>query len=121
MTTKDIHMQANAVSDSDMVPSSLVPDEDFTTDDKTELVHMFHAKEDMSVSSGVWLCAPCRQEFDAFPVNEMMHLLEGELTITASDGSTQSYAASDTLFVPQGAQITWEISRTLRKYFMASV
>ena len=103
----------------DMVPSSFTSPEDFTTDDKTELNHFYYASEDESILTGVWECAPCKEIHDPYAVNEMMTILSGSVTLTSlDDGSSETFNAGDTFFVAKGTRCTWEITETLRKFYM---
>ncbi|CUK03256.1 Ethanolamine utilization protein [Ruegeria denitrificans] len=100
------------------VPSSLVAESDFTTEDKTETISSFFESQDGKISTGVWECAPCREIIEAYPVDEMMTVIAGSVTLTASDGSAQTFGAGDTFFIPKGTPCTWEITQTLRKFYM---
>lgn len=104
----------------EMQPSTLVAKNDFTTSDQTEEIHVFHEDSEAKVTVGVWRCAPCRETFEAYPVDEMMQILEGELVLTSPDGAVQVYGPGDTFFMAKGTPVVWEIRKTLRKYFMIS-
>lgn len=101
-----------------MTPSDMFPPEAFTTADRTELDFTVYASGDEKITSGVWECAPCREEMASFPVNEMMTIISGSVTLTHPDGRTETFGKGDTLFVPKGAALIWEITETLRKFYM---
>ena len=101
-----------------MEPSHLTAPEDFTTDDKTELIHTYYTTDDGSTFSGVWECAPSRSEIDAYPVHEMMTVISGSVTITNDGQSPQTFNAGDTFMIPKGTKCVWEITEKLKKYFM---
>ena len=103
-----------------MQPSDLVDQGAFTTADKREVNHTFFQTEDGSTLSGVWECAPCREKIDAYPVHEMMTVLSGSVTLTNADGSSDTFTVGDTFFIAKGTQCVWEITETLRKYYMIS-
>jgi uncharacterized cupin superfamily protein len=105
---------------SGMFPSELIATEAFTTDDTAESVYPFYHSEDGAIASGVWECAPCRQEVPAYPVNEMMTIISGSVTLTDGDGRSRTYGRGDSLFVPKGASFTWHITEKLKKYFMTA-
>ncbi len=99
-------------------PSSDVPLETFTTDDKTERDRSYFANEDGSVTSGVWECAPATMTFDSYPVHELMTVLSGSVTVTNHDDeSSDTFSAGDTFFVEKGSSFRFEITETLRKYY----
>ena len=102
----------------DMQPSDMTAPEAFTTKDTTELNHTVFATKDDSILAGVWECAPCREEIESYPVHEMMTVISGSLTLTHSDGRSETFTAGDTFFIAKGTQCVWEITQTLRKYYM---
>ncbi len=99
-------------------PSEMTDPGAFTTDDKTELNDTFFATDDESILTGVWECAPCREEFDAYPVHEMMSVISGSLTLTDAEGRAETFTPGDMFFIPKGTPCTWEITETLRKFYM---
>ena len=101
-----------------MQPSDLVDASAFTTDDHSELNHTMFQTPDESVLTGVWECAPCREEIDSYPVHEMMTVISGSVTITNADGQSDTFTAGDSFFIAKGAKCTWEITETLRKFYM---
>lgn len=101
-----------------MQPSDLTPPEAFTGGDRTELNHSFYVAEDESILSGVWECAPCKEVIDAYPVHEMMTVISGSVTLTNAEGESETFTAGDSFFIPKGAKCTWEITETLRKFYM---
>ena len=101
-----------------MVPSTMTPKEAFTGADKTELNHTFYQTEDESVLCGVWECAPCREAIESYPVHEMMSVLSGSVTITVDSEASQTFVAGDVFFLAKGTKCVWEITDTLRKYYM---
>lgn len=103
-----------------MTPSDMTPAAAFTTADQTELNHCFYETEDESILAGIWECAPCREEIEAYPVNEMMTVLAGAVSVTNEDGVKETFTTGDSFFIPKGAKVIWEITETLRKhYFIA--
>jgi len=101
-----------------MQPSTFTPVDAFTTGDKTEVNHSYYAAKDDSVLAGVWECAPCREEFDAYPVHEMMTILAGSVSVTMAGKEAQTFTKGDTFFIEKGTPCVWEITETLRKYYM---
>ncbi|MGB0847477.1 MAG: cupin domain-containing protein [Thiolinea sp.] len=104
----------------DMQPSNLTPTEAFTSADKTELNRTFFAGSDDNPLVGVWECAPCKEVFDSYPVHEFISIISGSLTLTHADGRIEIFTEGDVFFIPKGTALTWEITETLRKYYMIS-
>ena len=105
---------------SGMEPSNLTGPDSFTGADRGETIHEFFGVADGSVSVGVWLCAPSREEIESYPVHEMMTVLEGAVTLTDADGKAHSFTAGDSFFVAKGTKCTWHITETLRKFYMSA-
>lgn len=101
-----------------MQPSDMTAPGDFTTGDKTELNFTAFATDDEKILSGVWECAPSREEIDAYPVHEMMTVISGSVTLTHSGGRVETFTAGDTFFIAKGSKLIWEITETLRKFYM---
>ena len=118
MTVKSYRLLADGHPVKGMSPSDMTPTDCFTSEDRTELNHTFFQTEDESILTGVWECAPCLEEIEAYPVHEMMTIISGKLEVTNSDGSAETYTAGDTFYVAKGAKITWHIKKTLRKFYM---
>lgn len=52
-----------------------------------------------------------------FVRNELMHLLEGSVTITSGDGVARTFSAGDTFLVPQGMTYQWDSEGYVKKIF----
>ena len=118
MTNKAMRLLPGGDPSAGMQPSNLVEAGAFTTGDTTEINHTFFATPDESVLAGVWECAPCREEIDSYPVHEMMTVISGSVTVTNADGNADTYTSGDVFFIPKGTKCVWEITETLRKYYM---
>ena len=101
-----------------MQPSDMTPPEAFTTDDKSELDHKFYQTDDESILTGVWECAPCKEEIESYPVHEMMTVISGSVTLTDADGQAETFTSGDTFFIAKGTKCTWHITEKLRKFYM---
>ena len=113
-------MSADSEAIQKMVPSDMTPAEAFTTSDHTERNHCFYQTDDESLLAGIWECAPCREVFESYPVNEMMTVLAGSVSITNEAGEVETFTTGSSFFIPKGAKVIWEITETLRKhYFIA--
>lgn len=115
---KALRLLANGDPATGMQPSNLTAPAAFTSDDHRETNHVFFAAADESVLSGVWECAPCKEEIDSYPVHEMMTVISGSVTLTDADGQSETFTAGDVFFIPKGTRCTWHITETLRKFYM---
>ena len=58
MTTKPVRLNAGGDRVTGIVPSNMVDPDDFTTDDRTELISHHYMTDDQSIMTGVWECSP---------------------------------------------------------------
>lgn len=100
-------------------PSKLIPKACFTTDETDETTISFYEAEG-SASAGIWECAPCKLDIPAYPVNEMMTIISGSLTITNADGVVETFGPGEVVFAAKDSKLTWHITERLRKYYMTS-
>ncbi|MEM9621022.1 MAG: cupin domain-containing protein [Pseudomonadota bacterium] len=107
-------------SEAEKTPSRLIPRACFTTDATDETTQSFYTADDGSVASGIWECPPCKLEIPSYPVNEMMTIVSGSLTITNADGIEETFGPGEVVFAAKGAKMTWHITERLRKYYMTS-
>ena len=105
---------------SEKKPSKLIPKACFTTEATDETTQSFYEAEDGSVSTGVWECPPCKMDIDSYPVNEMMTIICGALTMTNAEGVQETFGPGEVVFVSKGSTLTWHITERLRKYYMTS-
>ena len=66
---------------------------------------------------GVWSTTEMHTRPLPFPRNELMHIVEGEVTITDGAGRAMTYGAGDTFMVPRGMTYQWDSTGTVRKIF----
>ncbi|WP_374649890.1 cupin domain-containing protein [Dongia sp.] len=66
---------------------------------------------------GVWDSTPYRRKAIPFPRHELMHLLEGSVTLSDPDGWSETYHAGETFFVPMGANVEWLSTEYVKKYY----
>jgi uncharacterized cupin superfamily protein len=51
---------------------------------------------------GVWYSTPYERHGRAHKLNELMHLIEGSVTLLAPDETSVTVNTDDSMFVPQG-------------------
>lgn len=47
-----------------------------------------------------------------------MSVISGSVTLTGEDGSSETFTKGDHFFIAKGTKCVWEITETLRKYYM---
>ena len=66
---------------------------------------------------GMWKSTPFKTVMQAFPVNEFVQLLEGEICITEQAGRKHEFSPGDVFFVPQGTICSWHFKGDVRKFY----
>ncbi len=66
---------------------------------------------------GTWESGPMVSEMRPFPTHEFVRMLEGEVTITEQDGTSQTFRADDCFFVPKGTVCSWSIPTRVKKHY----
>jgi len=66
---------------------------------------------------GVWDSTPYHRKTIPFPRHELMHILEGEVTITEDGQPPRTFKAGDTFFVPLGTPCDWKTTGYVRKIY----
>ena len=71
---------------------------------------------------GVWDSTAYHRKTISFPRHELMHILEGEVTLTEEGGPgekglPQTFKAGDTFFVPMGTRCDWKSTGYVRKIY----
>ncbi len=66
---------------------------------------------------GVWSSTPYHRKTIPFPRHELMHILEGEVTITEDGQPPRTFKAGDTFVVPLGTLCDWKSTVDIRKFY----
>jgi len=89
----------------------------FVGDAPTQHAQCYFTDMTGQMTVGQWQSTPFERAPGPFPRHELMHLLEGSVTLTDGDGVEHHFSAGDTLFVPRGAVCGWKSSETVRKFY----
>jgi len=79
--------------------------------------HTFFTNDSGNMVAGVWDSTAMVSKMRPFPTHEFVQMLEGQVTITETDGTAQTFVAGDCFFVPKGTVCSWEIKNYVKKYF----
>ena len=66
---------------------------------------------------GVWETSPYHRKPVPFPRYELMHVLEGGVTVRGADGAAEHYGPGETLFVARGMVGDFDVAQGLRKIY----
>jgi uncharacterized cupin superfamily protein len=83
----------------------------------SQRTHEYFADVTGQLTVGVWDTTAYHRKLINFPRHELMHLLEGSVTLTDDQGRAQTFNAGDTFFVPLGNRNSWQCSGYLRKIY----
>jgi uncharacterized cupin superfamily protein len=66
---------------------------------------------------GMWDSTAFESEMRPFPCYEFVQLLEGQITITEADGSTNEFGPGDVFLVPEGTVCSWKTNGYVKKLY----
>jgi uncharacterized cupin superfamily protein len=66
---------------------------------------------------GIWDTTAYHRKLIDFSRHELMHLIEGAVTMTDDQGRAQTFKAGDTFFVPLGNRNSWKCDGYLKKIY----
>ncbi|WP_374440982.1 cupin domain-containing protein [Stella sp.] len=78
----------------------------------------FFQDERLGLSAGVWDCTPFVGRMGPHGNNELMLLLEGEVTIEPEAGEAVTVRAGEAFYLPKGLRVRWRQPGRVRKYFV---
>ena len=84
----------------------------------TQHGHDYFTDATGQLNIGVWDTTGYHRKLIDFPRHELMHLLEGSVTMDDGAGTVQTFTAGDTFFVPMGTPNSWKSEGYLRKIFV---
>ncbi|KRE12692.1 hypothetical protein ASE66_19515 [Bosea sp. Root483D1] len=70
------------------------------------------------VRAGIWDSTPYRRILRPQPVNELMHILAGSVTLTGEDGRPVRVGTGETIFVPYGTLCAWDSDEHVAKIYV---
>jgi uncharacterized protein len=79
-----------------------------------------HATPDGKYLTGYWEATPGTYQV-TYNVDELVHMFEGNATLTLAGGETKTYVGGDSFFVPAGSKVTWKTTEKVRKMFAIKV
>jgi uncharacterized cupin superfamily protein len=69
------------------------------------------------LTAGVWSATPYKRAAVPFPRHEMMHILDGAVTLSDGAGREETFVKGETCFVPMGATVGWVSETPVKKLF----
>jgi uncharacterized cupin superfamily protein len=79
--------------------------------------HNAFVEEATDLRIGVWDSTPYTRRARPHKLHELMHLIEGSVTLQTADGSNLVVNTGDTVFVPKDAPCAWKSNVYVRKFY----
>lgn len=83
----------------------------------TQHAHEDYASPHRRFTAGVWNTTPYTRKTIPFPRFELMHILEGSVTMSNGLGLHENISAGETIFVPMGTANGWQSHGLLKKIY----
>jgi len=109
-----VRIQTGAIARSDLESAAIVP-VDVIAGSPVARSRALSVSADGDLRSGLWDCTAGRFRWES-TVDESVHVLEGEVTITSADSQTVTLRSGDTAYVPLGAATVWEVPDYVRTF-----
>ena len=77
-----------------------------------------YRNSDGTLLSGVWEASPGLSRWEFTDHGEVIHVLDGRMTVSPDDGAPITLAAGDAAIFPIGWTGMWEIHERIRKLFV---
>ncbi len=79
--------------------------------------HTDYVSADGEFMCGTWDSTPYKRRHMTFKHFELMHLLEGAVTVEDHTGATHTFVTGDIFLVEQKAQCSWESTQQVKKIY----
>lgn len=106
-------IQTGSISRTDFVSTPLEPTWILAGNPAARSIPLARA-EDGNLSCGLWDCQAGKFKF-IFPTDEIIHILEGEVTIEEA-GASHTLRVGDVAFFPEGLVSYWTVPNYVKKY-----
>ena len=118
MPPKPIRLRPDGHPETGLQPTSFVAPDAVEGDPPKETGHVFFTNAEGNLTAGVWEATPYKEVSESYPVDELMVILSGSVTITDDEGHAETFSAGDAFVLPKGFKGTWENREPVRKYFV---
>jgi uncharacterized cupin superfamily protein len=69
------------------------------------------------LTAGIWSATPYKRVAVPSARHEMMHFLDGAVTLSDGAGREETFVKGETCFVPMGATVGWASDTPVKKIF----
>ena len=88
-----------------------------TTSVRTTTAVPFFNSKDEKMKSGLFVSTAGFADYDSYPADEFIYLIEGSATLSSADGSVLKIKKGDALIIPKGWKGKWTTSG-YKKFFV---
>jgi uncharacterized cupin superfamily protein len=104
----------------ELVPCQYVSPEGLIEGDPEEREYLYLASRDGTFSVGVWEAQPYAERIDSYVGDEFCYVIRGQVTLTGTDGSAQTFVQGDSFTMEAGWAGEWRVDKPFMKYFALS-
>lgn len=104
-------MSESTLTDFPLSPSQIISGTPITK------IFVVAQSEDKKMTQGLWDSTAGQFSWD-YSWDESVYILEGEATVTTSDGQTLDVKAGDLTYFPKGIQTVWNVASYVKKTFV---
>lgn len=79
--------------------------------------HLDYAANDGRFKCGTWDSTPCRRHGFRYPHHEIMHILDGEVTLEDEFGAVRRFVTGDIILAEKGSHCAWDSPAPVTKTF----
>ncbi|MFW9270282.1 cupin domain-containing protein [Pseudomonas sp. NR3] len=102
-----------------LLAPSAAPDEEILLSPAPQCrSHNLFVEQATNLRIGIWDSTPYTRKSRPHKLHELMHLLEGSVTLQLADGTELIVGTGDTVFVPLEAPCAWKSSVYVRKVYV---
>jgi hypothetical protein len=83
------------------------------------MVFRFFTNYDGRMASGIWRCEAFEASEQPHPRHELLHVVEGRLSLLMDGGDSLSVGPGEAVFIPKGARCGWRADGPVRAYYAA--
>ncbi|MBB3699435.1 DUF861 domain-containing protein [Flammeovirga yaeyamensis] len=66
----------------------------------------------------IWMSKPGKLQVESYPYDQMVLVLEGDVTLNPTNGEKKVYRPGDLFFVPKGYSGTWEMDSDYKEFII---
>lgn len=98
-------------------PNQALEHAELVTGKPMGLDHAYVTRPETGLKAGIWRSEAYTERYAAYPADEFMVVLEGEVTLEG-EGFRETYRRGEAFFVPKGIPCTWQQPVAMLKFYV---